>query len=116
MIDLASKKCVPYKTGEGRLDIKKIKEYLPAVPEWLLIGDTIQKELRFKDFKQSMNFVNKVAEIAEVENHHPDIYVFYNKVRLILSTHAAKGLTENDFILAAKINGIPSADKFTSLT
>lgn len=55
-----------------------------------------------------MNFVNKVAEIANAENHHPDIYIFYNKVKLELSTHAVGGLSENDFILAAKINRLPS--------
>ena len=104
MNDLTKKHCIPCENGEGKLDINKIKEYLPLVENWLLIGDTIKRDFKFKDFKQAMDFVNKVAGIAESEGHHPDIYIFYNKVNLSLSTHSAKGLTENDFILAAKIN------------
>lgn len=106
-MDLASKKCVPCETGEGKLPIDKIKEYLPLVPNWLLIGDQIKREYRFKNFKDAINFVNKVSEIAEKENHHPDIYISYNRLTLTLFTHAAKGLTENDFILAAKIGKLP---------
>lgn len=103
-MDLASKNCTPDKNGKGKLNIEKIKEYLSFVPQWMLIGDTIQKEYKFTGFEDSMDFVNKVAEIADRENHHPDIYIFFSKVRLSLSTHSAKGLTENDFILATKIN------------
>lgn len=65
---------------------------------------SITKEFKFKDFKEAIAFVNKIAEIAESEGHHPDICVFYNKVKLTLFTHSAKGLTEKDFILAAKID------------
>lgn len=104
MNDLMKKHCVPCENGEGKLSIDKIKEYLPAVPGWFLVGDQIKRDFQFKNFKEAMDFVNKVAGIAESEGHHPDIYIFYNKVNLSLSTHAAKGLTENDFILAAKIN------------
>ena len=104
MNDLTKKHCIPCENGEGKLDINKIKEYLPLVENWLLIGDTIKRDFKFKDFKEAVGFVNKVADIAESEGHHPDIYIFYNKVNLSLFTHAAKGLTENDFILAAKIN------------
>jgi pterin-4a-carbinolamine dehydratase len=106
MNDLTKKHCVPCENGEGKLDINKIKEYLPLTHDWLLVGDTIKRDFKFKDFKEAVNFVNKVAGIAEEEGHHPDIYIFYNKVNLSLSTHAAKGLTENDFILAAKINAL----------
>ncbi|MBI4918558.1 4a-hydroxytetrahydrobiopterin dehydratase, partial [archaeon] len=60
----------------------------------------------FEDFKQAISFVNKVAEISEQENHHPDIQINYNLVRITLWTHAISGLSENDFILAAKIDGI----------
>jgi 4a-hydroxytetrahydrobiopterin dehydratase len=62
------------------------------------------KEFKFVDFIGAINFVNLVADIAEEEGHHPDIHIFYNKVRLELSTHAIGGLSENDFILAAKID------------
>lgn len=104
MEDLTKKKCVPCETGEGKLDTAKVKEYLKAVHDWFLIGDTIVREYKFRDFKESMSFVNRVADLAEEEGHHPDIFVSYNKVKLTLMTHAAGGLTENDFILAAKIN------------
>lgn len=101
---LLNKKCVPCETGEGKLEIEKVKEYLKAIPDWLLIGDTIVKEFKFKDFVRAMKFVNSVADLAEAEGHHPDIAVSWNKVKLTLYTHAASGLTENDFILAVKIN------------
>ena len=104
MPDLSLKHCVPCETGEGKLDIDKIKEYLKAVPDWLLIGDTIVKEYNFKNFKEALSFINKVGDIAEAEGHHPNIFNSYSKVKLTLMTHAANGLTENDFILAAKIN------------
>lgn len=103
---LTKKHCVPCENGEGKLEIGKIKEYMQVVPDWFLIGDQIQKEFKFKNFKESMEFINKVADVAEEQGHHPDIYIFYNKVKLSLSTHAAKGLTENDFIMAAKINSL----------
>ena len=106
MNDLSKKHCVPCETGEGKLEIDKIKEYLKAVPEWMLIGDTIQREFSFKDFAKALKFINKVGGLAETEGHHPDIFNSWNKVKLTLSTHAASGLTENDFILAAKINNI----------
>lgn len=66
----------------------------------------IKREFVFKDFKESVNFVIKVAAIAEEEGHHPFIYIFYNKVTLELRTHAIDGLSENDFILAAKLDKI----------
>ena len=106
MNDLIKKHCAPCENGEGKLDINKIKEYLPLVENWLLIGDQIKKDFKFKNFKESMDFVNKIAGVAESEGHHPDIYIFYDKVNLSLTTHAAKGLTENDFIMAAKINAL----------
>ena len=74
--------------------------------DWKLSEKEIKRQFTFKDFKGSMAFINKVAAIAESEGHHPDIYVFFNKVTLKLMTHYANGLTENDFILAAKINNI----------
>jgi len=80
--------------------------YLPQVHGWLLStdGSEINRTWLFPDFAQAMIFVNSVADIAEEQGHHPDIYVWYNKVELKLSTHSIKGLSENDFIMAAKIN------------
>ena len=80
---------------------------MTRIPGWKNVDNLqIFKEMKFKDFKEAMKFINAVAEIAEAEQHHPDIYIFYNAVRLELSTHAIKGLSENDFILAAKIDKI----------
>ncbi len=67
-------------------------------------GKKIARKFEFKDFQESMRFVNRVAEVAEAEGHHPDMHIFYNKVNLELWTHAAGGLTDNDFILATKID------------
>ncbi len=106
MNDLTKKHCVPCENGEGKLDINKIKEYMLLVENWFLVGDAIRKDYKFKNFKESMNFVNKVADIAEEEGHHPDLSISYDKVNVSLTTHAAKGLTENDFVMAAKINSI----------
>jgi len=86
----------------------KIQELLPQVPGWSVSADmkNISREYEFIDFKAAMGFVNEVADLAEFEGHHPDIAISYNKVKLTLSTHAIGGLSENDFILAAKINQI----------
>lgn len=67
-------------------------------------GKKIRREFLFKNFKEAMVFVNKVADIAESEGHHPDLHVFYNRVVVELWTHAIGGLSENDFIVAAKVN------------
>jgi len=72
---------------------------------WKVIGDEhLEREFEFPDFRQALAFTNRVGLIAEEQNHHPDVYLTYGQVRLELSTHNAGGLTENDFILAAKIN------------
>ncbi|MBI2631196.1 4a-hydroxytetrahydrobiopterin dehydratase [Candidatus Nomurabacteria bacterium] len=105
--DLLKKICIACE-GKGIKPFDKIKaqEYLGQVEGWVSDKDFIKisKEYKFKDFIGAMNFVNHVAEIAEGEGHHPDIKINYNKVKLILSTHAIGGLSENDFILAAKID------------
>lgn len=75
-------------------------------PGWELKEDKIERKFEFKDFKEAMAFVNKVADIAESEGHHPDIEIKYNKVEIELSTHAIDGLSENDFIVAAKIDRV----------
>ncbi len=115
MIHLSDKKCVACEGGVPPLGEKEIKEYLGQVESgWEVInpsttlgaGKKIQKEFKLKDFKKAMEFVNKVAVIAEGEGHHPDIHIFYNLVKIELWTHAIGGLSENDFILAAKIGKI----------
>ena len=77
------------------------------VPGWRLVsGDPLKiaRELRFKDFARAMAFLNRIAEVAEAEGHHPDFCVSWNRVKLELFTHAIGGLSENDFIMAAKIS------------
>ncbi len=104
---LLKKKCVPCE-GRGIKPLSRTdaQDYLDELQGWTLNKDErqISKEFKFKDFIGAINFVHNVADIAEAEGHHPDIHIHYNKVLLELSTHAIGGLSENDFILAAKID------------
>ncbi len=87
------------------LDASEIKQEIKRTPEWdLLKNKSIERTFEFDDFTQAIDFVNAVAEIAEEEEHHPEIEVKYNKVRLVLSTHSEGGLTETDFDVAEKID------------
>jgi 4a-hydroxytetrahydrobiopterin dehydratase len=107
--ELASLKCVPCRGDQPLMKQDEIKLMLGSVSGWTKAAgkiDKIEKVFKFKNFKKAMEFVNKVAEIAEEEGHHPDILIEWNKVTLTLWTHAIKGLFENDFILAAKIDEI----------
>lgn len=79
-------------------------ERLRRLAGWQRSGDEIRKEFKFKDFKEAMIFVNRVADAANAADHHPDITVSYNRVTMALSTHSEGGLTEKDFALAAKID------------
>lgn len=106
MDNLVSKKCVPCKIGTPPMPADQVNQFLKQVPNWKVSDNKITRQFEFKDFKESMVFINKVADIAQKEGHHPDIYIYYNKVTLELFTHAAGGLTENDFIVAAKIDAI----------
>jgi 4a-hydroxytetrahydrobiopterin dehydratase len=105
---LSKKHCKPCEGGMPPLSRPKNLEYLKQVNEWQLIEDkSIEKILLFKDFMEALVFVNKVADIAESEGHHPDILIFgWNKVKISLSTHSIGGLSDNDFILAAKIDEV----------
>ncbi len=116
MNDLLKKKCVPCEGGIDPFGMTEVEKYMPQVPGWDLSTDgdpakglnnaRIFKQYKFKDFIGAINFVNRVAELAEEEGHHPDIHINYNKVTLELWTHAILGLSENDFIVAAKVNQI----------
>src|SRR5436305_14825973 len=85
------------------LEADEAKARLKKVPEWELEKKHIERTLEFDDFSESIDFVNGVAEVAEDEEHHPDIDIRYNKVRLILSTHSKGGLTDLDFALAERM-------------
>ncbi|MBI2637700.1 MAG: 4a-hydroxytetrahydrobiopterin dehydratase [Candidatus Sungbacteria bacterium] len=103
--NLAEKKCVPCEIGTPPFSAEKVAEYSQSLKTAWEVRDNkkLHREFVFKDFKEAMAFVNAVAVLAESEGHHPDILIFYNKVAIELWTHASGGLTENDFILAAKI-------------
>lgn len=106
-IHLTDKKCVACEGGVPPLTRGEIATYQPQVPEWRVSDDglSISRQFEFKDFKQALAFVDKVGALAEEEGHHPDINLFaFKKVLITLSTHAIGGLSENDFILAAKID------------
>lgn len=112
-MDLTEKKCVPCEGGTPPLGMDVIGQYLAQLKTpWAVVdGKRIRKEFKFKNFREAMVFVNKVADIAESEGHHPNLHISYNKVVLELWTHVAEGLTENDFIVAAKIETLTGAQK-----
>lgn len=92
----------------GKLTDDQRKKYQTELPDWKIVDDVkIEKEYKFKDFKEALAFINKVGEIAEMMNHHPNIYLWgWNKVKLTLTTFATGGLTSNDFIEAKRINAL----------
>ncbi|HUQ85438.1 MAG TPA: 4a-hydroxytetrahydrobiopterin dehydratase [Candidatus Limnocylindrales bacterium] len=105
--NLKNKKCVPCEGGVKPLKHDEYRAYLRnELKDWIDIEEKrIVKEYKFKNFQEALGFVNKVGVLAESEGHHPDIYLHsWNKVKLTLSTHAIGGLSENDFIMASKID------------
>ncbi len=107
---LTQKKCVACEGGIPPLTREETDTLLPQIPLWKITDNRewLQREFSFKDFKEALAFVNKVGELAEEEGHHPSINLFdYKHVLISLATHAIGGLSENDFILAAKIDLIP---------
>src|SRR6185503_7428803 len=107
-MDLLQKKCVPCERGGAKLTPPRIMELLPQVPTWNVKDDKLRKTFEFADFVTAMQFLNRVAELAEKEGHHPDFCLHdYNRVDFTISTHAVGGLSDNDFILAAKIDHLP---------
>ena len=109
-MDLTQKKCVPCEGGVPKLGPDRVKELLAQLDGWDAREERtrIHKRYRFKDFVEAMKFVNAIAAIAEQEGHHPDFTVRdWNVVDVSIWTHAIGGLSENDFILAAKIDRVP---------
>ena len=103
-MDLTQKKCIPCEAGTLPLNEEKVNELLKEIPAWTLKDNHLYKKFKFRNFVEAMKFINSVADIAEQEGHHPDFCVHYNKVEIELWTHAINGLSENDFIIAAKID------------
>jgi 4a-hydroxytetrahydrobiopterin dehydratase len=104
--DLASRKCKECKAGEPPLSEPKVRELLARLPGWEVVHGEIAKTYSFKNYYETMAFVNATAWISHRENHHPDLEVGYNKCRVRYSTHSVGGLSENDFICAAKVEAL----------
>ncbi len=105
MSDLARKQCVPCRGGVPALSGKELENLSKQVPLWKVINaHHISRAFVFPDFRQALAFVNKVGELAEEQGHHPDILLAWGKAEITTWTHKIDGLTESDFILAAKID------------
>jgi 4a-hydroxytetrahydrobiopterin dehydratase len=107
MNSLSSKKCIPCTASTPPLKGESLTALHQQLKDWKIIDNHhLEKEYRFRDFKQALAFTNKVGALAEEEGHHPDIFLSYGKVKIQLWTHKIHGLSENDFILAAKCDNI----------
>ncbi|MFO7654726.1 MAG: 4a-hydroxytetrahydrobiopterin dehydratase [Candidatus Krumholzibacteriia bacterium] len=105
MSELASRACVPCRGGTPPLPSERVDDLSREVPEWSVIdGHHLSREFGFDDFAGALAFVNQVGEVAEAEGHHPDIHLSWGRVVVEIWTHKIDGLTESDFILAAKID------------
>ena len=114
MTDLLKKKCIPCEGGILPFDISEIHKYQKMVDSWNITKNTkgvffLNKKFKFKNFKESQKFVNNVGGVSEDEGHHPDIFFGWGFADIKITTHAIEGLSENDFILAAKIDQITNA-------
>ncbi len=107
-MDYAKKKCVPCEGGVPALSRAQVEEALRSLSGWEAQDEhrKLHRRLRFRDFREAMRFVNALADLAEAEGHHPDFTVHYNTVDVTLWTHAVGGLTENDLIVAAKLDAL----------
>src|SRR4051812_21285755 len=102
---LAEKKCVPCEGGMPAFTKQQAARYVRKLNRgWKIKDNKLEREFKFKNFVQSMGFANQVALLAQAENHHPEMEISYSKVEIELWTHSIGGLSENDFILAAKID------------
>jgi 4a-hydroxytetrahydrobiopterin dehydratase len=107
---LADKKCVPCRGGVPPLKGKDLEKLHQNVPKWMVYDEhQLHREFKFPDFKQALEFVNRVGAVAEEQGHHPDILLAWGKVEITLWTHKIDGLTESDFIMAAKIDRLSAA-------
>ena len=108
-MELAEQKCEPCQVGGSPVAREDAEKLANQVPDWVLGDKEISREFRLKDFREAVDFVLKIADIAEEQGHHPDIAISYNVVKLTLWTHKVGGLTANDFIVAAKIDRLVGA-------
>ncbi|NBV76580.1 4a-hydroxytetrahydrobiopterin dehydratase [bacterium] len=107
-MSLSQQHCVPCEGGVEPLNTEEVSKLISQVSDWELssTNTVISKQFKFPDFKSALSFVNKVGDIAESEGHHPDITLSWGKVEIALTTHAIKGLSTNDFVLASKIDAL----------
>lgn len=104
--ELSRKKCVPCEGGVPPLSPERIEDLLTVVEGWQARDGRLAKSFHFADFRAAMAFLNRVADVAEAEGHHPDFCVHYSRVDFTVWTHAIDGISENDFVLAAKIDAL----------
>ena len=102
---LAERRCVPCRGGVPPLAGEELRKLQDQVPDWRVIDEHhLEKSFLFPDFQQALDFVNRVGALAEEQGHHPDLYLTWGQVKAQIYTHKVNGLTESDFILAAKID------------
>jgi len=106
MTDLTSKHCEACQAGAPQATQEEIERYMPQIPDWQIVDvngvNQLQRQYKFKNFAQALEFANKVGEIAEQEDHHPSLLVEYGKTTVTWYTHKIDGLHVNDFIMAAR--------------
>jgi len=108
---LANRECIPCKGGVPPLKGETLRHYQAELGgEWALVDEQrLEKTYKFKNFREALDFTVRVGELAESVNHHPDIFLTWGKVKLVIWTHKISGLTESDFVLAAKADGMVHA-------
>src|SRR5690349_22629315 len=106
--DLSHKRCIPCEGGAVKMTREEAERMHAQVPEWTLSSDAtvLSRSFPFKDFQKALDFVNKVGEVAQAEWHHPDIKLGWGKAEITFTTHSIRGLSENDFIMAAKVDAL----------
>lgn len=109
MTRLADRKCQPCEGGVPPLEPEMVNRYLEQLNGWTVTDGHLTKDYKFPDFLAAMAFANRVGMLAEEEGHHPDLHITYGRVTVELWTHKIGGLTDSDFILAAKIDETPQA-------
>ena len=104
MQELADKQCIPCRGGIPPLTTDEIRPLALQLPDWEVVdGHHLDRSYKFKDFREALEFTNRVGELAEEQGHHPDVYLAWGKVGIQLWTHKIDGLSESDFVMAAKV-------------
>ena len=107
---LEDEKCVACKSGTQPLTKDESEKLRQQIPDWKIVDDRIERAYSFPNFVEAMRFANRITKVAEEQNHHPDLHISWGKVTVELSTHKIGGLSQNDFIVAAKIDRLEGAE------